>query len=86
MAKVELYSSMMCPFCHRAEALLKKKGVAYEKYDVTFGGAKKDEMVARADGRRTVPQIFIDDDGIGGCDELYALEVEGVLDARLGLA
>lgn len=86
MAKVEIYSSMMCPFCHRAEALLKKKGVDYEKYDVTFGGEKKAEMRARADGRHTVPQIFIDDDGIGGCDELYALEADGALDARLGLA
>lgn len=86
MAKVEIYSSAMCPFCHRAKALLKKKGVPFEEIDVTFDAKKRMAMEKRADGRHTVPQIFIDDDGVGGCDELYALEAEGELDTRLGLA
>ncbi len=83
MAKVEIYTTMMCGFCARAKNLLNKKGVDFEEIDVTFSGAARDEMSKRADGRYTVPQIFINDEGIGGCDELYALEREGALDAKL---
>lgn len=83
MAEVEIYTTMMCGFCARAKNLLKKKGVDYNEVDVTFSNAKRQEMSDRADGRYTVPQIFINGDGIGGCDELYALEREGRLDDLL---
>ncbi len=83
MAEIEIYTTMMCGFCARAKNLLKKKGVDYNEVDVTFSNAKRQEMSDRADGRYTVPQIFINGDGIGGCDELYALEREGRLDDLL---
>lgn len=86
MAKVEVYSSALCPYCHRAKALLKRKGVPFEEIDVTMQPKKRAAMTARADGRTSVPQIFIDDVGIGGCDELHALEAAGELDVRLGQA
>ena len=60
-AKVEIYTKMFCGYCHRAKRLLDSKGVDYDEYDITMGGAKRDEMLARAPGARTVPQIFIDD-------------------------
>jgi glutaredoxin 3 len=65
--------------------LLNKKGVTYGEYDITLGGPKKAEMQARAPGAMTVPQIFIDDQAIGGCDEIQALDRAGKLDALLGL-
>ena len=83
MAKVEIYTTMMCGVCARAKSLLKKKGVEFEEIDVTFSGSMRDEMTQRAEGRYTVPQIFINDEGIGGCDELYALEKDGALDTKL---
>lgn len=83
MAKVEVYSSMWCPFCHRAKKLLKNKGVAFEEIDVDSSAAVRSAMSQRAGGRHTVPQIFINDEGIGGCDELYALERQGKLDPLL---
>ena len=83
MAKVEVYSSMWCPFCHRAKKLLKNKGVAFEEIDVDGSSAVRSAMTARADGRHTVPQIFINDEGIGGCDELYMLDRQGKLDEML---
>ncbi len=83
MAKVEIYSSPLCPFCHSAKRLLDQKGVDYNEINVLVERGKKDEMIKRADGRRTVPQIFINGVGVGGCDELYALEREGRLDAML---
>jgi len=83
MAEIEIYTAMMCGFCARAKNLLKKKGVDYNEVDVTFSNSKRDEMSLRAEGRYTVPQIFINGDGIGGCDELYALERDGRLDAML---
>lgn len=86
MAKVEIYTGMMCGFCSAAKRLLKKKGVEFEETDVTFNSSKKQEMLSRASGGHTVPQIFIDDVHIGGCDDLYALESSGTLDAKLGLA
>ena len=83
MAKVEVYSSMLCPFCYRAKKLLKDKGVAFEEIDVMMHGDRKREMIERAGGRTSVPQIFINEVHIGGCDELYALESAGKLDERL---
>ncbi len=85
MAKVELYTTMFCPYCARARSLLAKKGVDYSDIDVMADTAKRDEMMARSGGRQTVPQIFIDGQHIGGSDELAALERDGKLDALLGL-
>ncbi len=85
MALIEIYTSPFCGFCFRAKHLLEKKGVAFDEFDVMMNGQKRDEMLRRGGGR-TVPQIFIDDELIGGCDELYELEFDGELDAKLGLA
>jgi glutaredoxin 3 len=86
MAKVEIYTGMLCGFCSAAKRLLKEKGVDFEETDVSFNSAKKQEMLKRANGSHTVPQIFIDGEHIGGCDDLYALDSSGKLDAKLGLA
>jgi len=83
MVNIEIYSSFTCPFCHSAKSLLKSKGVEFTEHNVTLGGALKKEMIQRAQGHRTVPQIFIDDRHIGGCDDLYALDEEGKLDSLL---
>ena len=83
MPHVEIYTSMFCGFCHRAKRLLGEKGVAFEEFDVDGDSAKRAEMVQRAGGRRTVPQIFIDGRHIGGCDDLYALDRAGKLDPLL---
>ena len=83
MPKVEVYATATCPYCHRARALLDKKSVTYELIDVGADPARRAEMMQRAQGRRTVPQIFIDGKGIGGSDELHALERAGKLDAML---
>jgi len=77
---------MMCGVCSAAKRLLKQKGVDFEESATSFNSAKKHEMLSRANGSHTVPQIFIDDEHIGGCDDLYALESSGQLDAKLGLA
>ena len=84
MAKVEIYTKFLCPYCTRAKALLKEKGVtAVEEYDITMGGPKRAEMLERASGRTTVPQIFIDGRHIGGSDDLAALDRAGGLDPLL---
>lgn len=83
MAKVEIYTKFLCPYCARAKALLKDKGVAVEEYDITMGGPKRAEMLERASGRTTVPQIFIDGRHIGGSDDLAALDRAGGLDPLL---
>lgn len=83
MAKVEIYTSPFCGYCHRAKALLHKKGVAFTEFDVMSEPGKREEMSTRAAGRSTVPQIFIDGKGIGGCDELHALDAAGRLDKML---
>jgi len=80
---VTLYGSDTCSYCTAARMLLKKKGVAWEEVPVAFDREKRQEMIERS-GRRTVPQIFIDDKPIGGFDELYALEQNGELDRLLG--
>ena len=83
MSKVEIYSSMWCPFCHRAKQLLQSKGVGFEEFDVDANPALRNEMTQRSGGRQTVPQIFINDLHIGGSDELVALEREGRLSGML---
>lgn len=86
MARVEIYTKFMCPYCARAKALLDKKGAEYAEYDVTMGGADKAEMLRRVPNARTVPQIFIDGVAVGGSDDLAALEAAGKLDAMLAVA
>ncbi|TYC86712.1 glutaredoxin 3 [Novosphingobium sp. BW1] len=83
--KVEIYSKWGCPYCVAAKALFDQKGVAYEEYDITMGGPKRDEMEARVPGARTVPQILVDDKAYGGFDDVNALERAGKFDAILGL-
>jgi glutaredoxin 3 len=83
MAKVEIYSKMFCPYCVRAKRLLDEKGVDFEEYDISLGGPKRAEMVQRANGRTTVPQIFIGGVHVGGSDDLAALERQGRLDGML---
>ena len=82
-AKVEIYTKFACPYCVRAKHLLDGKGVDYAEHDITMGGERRDEMLERAPGARTVPQIFIDGIAIGGSDELRELEYDGKLDTLL---
>lgn len=82
MAKVEIYTSQWCGFCHMAKRLLGKKGVDFTEFDVTEPG-KREEMMQRAGGGYTVPQIFIGGRHIGGCNELQDLDREGRLDSML---
>ncbi len=83
MAKVEMYTTMWCPYCARARALLDKKGVPYTDVDIMDEPGRRDEMIRRAHGRTTVPQIFIDGEHIGGCDDMVALDRQGLLDHKL---
>lgn len=83
MAKVEIYYWTTCPYCTRARGLLDSKGVAYEGYDITGDEAARAKMVERTGGPKSVPQIFIDDKHIGGCDDLHALDAKGELDKLL---
>ncbi|MEA3390070.1 glutaredoxin 3 [Sphingobium sp. CCH11-B1] len=85
MAHVEIYTKGWCGYCARAKALLQDKGVAFDEYDISMGGPKRDEMLSRSNGGSTVPQIFIDGQHVGGSDALAALNREGRLDAMLGL-
>jgi len=80
MHTIQIYTTPYCPYCVRAKALLQKKGVDYTETDVSGDDDLRDAMTKRAGGRRTVPQIFIDDHHIGGCDDLYALDGRGELD------
>ena len=86
MAKVEMYTTGWCPYCARAKALLEKKGVAYTEIDIMDEPNRRGEMVQRAGGRTSVPQIFIDGEHIGGSDDLVALDRSGGLDPKLGIA
>ena len=86
MSKVELYTKGHCPYCHHAKALLTQKGVAFIEYPIDVKPELRDEMIERANGGWTVPQIFIDDQHIGGCDDMMALEAQSALDTKLGLA
>lgn len=83
MAKVEIYTKAFCPYCSRAMRLLADKGVEPVEYDITMGGPQRQEMIQRANGRTTVPQVFIDGAHIGGSDDLAALERAGKLDPLL---
>ncbi|WP_294622480.1 glutaredoxin 3 [uncultured Roseovarius sp.] len=83
MQPVEIYTSPLCGFCHAAKRLLKQKGVNFSEIDVLVDPGRKPEMIQRANGGRTVPQIFIGDTHVGGCDELHALERAGKLDPLL---
>ncbi len=83
MPRVEIYSTLFCPYCARAKSLLERKGVKYINFDIIEDSAKREEMLKRAGGRTSVPQIFIEDEHIGGCEELYALDRAGKLDQKL---
>lgn len=83
MKSVRLYTTPICPYCVRAKSLLTKKGVAFEEIDIFMDEAARTKMLADSGGARTVPQIFIGDTHVGGCDELHALEKAGKLDALL---
>jgi glutaredoxin 3 len=83
MPKVEIYTKMFCPYCVRAKRLLGEKGATIEEHDITMGGPQRAEMIQRANGRTTVPQIFIGDVHVGGSDDLAALDRAGQLDPML---
>ena len=83
MAKVEIYTTSSCGFCVRAKRLLDMKKVAFEETPIDRGGESRAQMLQRANGRSSVPQIFIGGTHIGGCDDLMALEMDGKLDAML---
>ena len=83
MQPVEIYTTRYCPYCVAAKALLKRKGVTYKEIDVGFASGRREEMIQRANGRMTVPQIFIGDRHVGGNDDLQALERAGKLDPLL---
>ena len=83
MAQIEIYTRKLCGFCTAAKRLLEQKGAAFSEYDATFDPAVKSEMIDRAGGARTFPQIFIGDLHVGGCNELLALERQGRLDSLL---
>ncbi|MDJ1009575.1 MAG: glutaredoxin 3 [Paracoccaceae bacterium] len=83
MKPVEIYTSPLCGFCHAAKRLLTDKGVSFAEIDLSREPGRRSEMMDRAHGRHTVPQIFVGDTHVGGCDDLYALERAGKLDALL---
>ncbi len=83
MPAIDMYTTKVCPYCVRAKRLLDKKGVSYREIDVSADADLRDSMVVRTGGRQTVPQIFIGDTHVGGCDELYALDSAGKLDPLL---
>ena len=85
MAEVEIYTTPLCPYCWRAKSLLGRKGITFTEVDLWRQPERRPEMVERAGGRTTVPQIFVDGRPLGGSDELAALEARGELDAALGL-
>jgi glutaredoxin 3 len=83
MKPVIIYTTPICPFCARAKSLLRKKGSAFEEIDVMMDSKARLEMEEKSGGARTVPQIFIGDTYVGGCDELHALDRDGQLDTLL---
>ena len=83
MSKIEIYTWQYCPFCIKAKNLLNKKNIQFTEYKIDGDEAAREEMSIRASGRRSLPQIFINDEGIGGCDDLYELEKENKLDNLL---
>jgi glutaredoxin 3 len=83
MVKIDIYTTMMCPYCYRAKKLLSQHGADFNEIDVMADQDRRREMIERAGGRRTVPQIFIDGKHIGGCEDLYALDAAGKLSPLL---
>lgn len=83
MRSVVIYTKSYCPYCHAAKELLRRKGIAFTEIDITGNMDVRAEMIAKAGGHTTVPQIFIGDTHVGGCDDLYALEDAGGLDPLL---
>lgn len=83
MSKVVIYTAGRCPYCHRAKELLRAKGVAFDEIDLTGQPKERDALRNRAGGRDTVPQIFIDEAHVGGCDDLHCLDRDGKLDLML---
>lgn len=86
MAKITIYTTGYCSYCHAAKALLQEKGLAYDEIDVSYDPAGRQRLTAIANGKRTVPQIFIGETHVGGYDELYALDRQGRLDPLLASA
>lgn len=86
MPRVEIYTKAFCPYCTRAKALLDRKGVAYDEHDITMGGPRRREMIVRADGALTVPQVFVGDAHVGGSDDLVDADRSGELDRMLATA
>lgn len=86
MINIEIYSGDFCPYCVRAKSLLKKKGLEFTEYNIQKDPQRRSEMLERTAGARSIPQIFIGDRHVGGCDELYALEKKGELDSWLSAA
>lgn len=82
-ANVEIYTWTYCPFCIRAKALLEKKGVSFQEYCIDGDESARDKMAQRANGKSSLPQIFINDQHVGGCDDIHALEAQGELDNLL---
>ena len=82
MAKIEIYTTLLCGYCYRAKKLLEQKGATFTEFDLMAAPGRREEMMKRA-GRTSVPQIFIDGKHIGGCDDLYALDARGGLDPLL---
>ncbi len=85
MSNIIVYSGPNCPYCVRAKALLKKKGAAFEEVDVKADALRFEEMLAKSNGKRTIPQIFINGVHVGGCDDLHALDAAGKLDPMLAV-
>ncbi|WP_340677504.1 glutaredoxin 3 [Paraglaciecola sp.] len=85
MNKVEIYTKGHCPYCHRAKALLEQKGIAFEEFKIDLQPELRATMIQRAKGGSTVPQIFINNQHIGGCDDMFALESQNKLDSLLAV-
>ena len=83
MPKIKIYTTFLCPYCHAAKELLGRKGAAFEEIDVSYSPALRQEMTSKAGGRSSVPQIWIGETHVGGCDELHALDDAGKLDPML---
>lgn len=83
MSKVDIYTKGHCPYCHRAKALLTQKAVSFNEIEIDIKPELRSAMIERANGRSTVPQIFIKDHHVGGCDDLFALEAKNQLDSLL---
>ena len=86
MSKVTIYTTKTCPYCHAAKSLLAKKGAAFDEIDVSYDQGERQRMMIKANGRRTVPQIFIGETHVGGSDDLHELERRGRLDGLLTIS